>query len=328
MKTRKTILALFVLALIPPMAGQSFAQKMRVGYWTSGFSLGFGSVMEQMKFAESQGLSVEWVKFAEVNGPTRAIVSNAIDIAFAAPSTNSIGIAADGVPVKIVLATQIAEAQIVALDSSSIKSASDLKGKKIGMSPPGSATHAIATAILDQNFNLKQGDYSVAPGNEAQLAQFLTQRDIDAGVLRSVTLAQMEEVKLRRLGSVVDEWKKLTKGNAPPILAVTIVYNDYLAKNADAVAKFIAATRNALQYGSKNKPRVGEILQKAANMNANDARAYASQWDGAYIASFEPADIASLKKMYDIVKAAGGATKDASDSAFDTGPYLRAKNIK
>lgn len=193
---------------------------------------------------------------------------------------------------------------------------------------PGSATHAIATAILDHNFGLKQNDYSVAPGNEAQLAQFLSQKDIDAGVLRSVTLAQMEEVKLRRLGSIVDEWKKLTKGNAPPILAVTIVYNDYLAKNADAVAKFIAATRNALQYGSKNKPRVAEILQKAANMTATDARAYASQWDGAYIASFEPADIASLKRMYDIVKAAGGATKDAPDSAFDPGPYMRSKKIK
>jgi NitT/TauT family transport system substrate-binding protein len=63
-------------------------------------------------------------------------------------------------------------------------------------------------------------------------------------------------------------------------------------------------------------------------MNATDARAYANQWDGAYIASFEPADIASLKKMYDIVKAAGGATKDAPDSAFDAGPYMRAKKIK
>jgi NitT/TauT family transport system substrate-binding protein len=230
--------------------------------------------------------------------------------------------------VKLVLATQIAEAQVVVLDGSPIKAIGDLKGKKIGMSPPGSATHAIATAILDHNFGLKQNDYSVAPGNEAQLAQFLGQKEIDAGVLRSVTLAQMEEVKLRRLGSVVDEWKKLTKGNAPPILAVTIVYSDYLTKNADAVAQFIAATRNALQYGSKNKPRVAEILQKAANMNATDARAYANQWDGAYIASFEPADIASLKKMYDIVKAAGGTTKDAPDSVFDAGPYNRAKKIK
>jgi NitT/TauT family transport system substrate-binding protein len=268
------------------------------------------------------------VKFAEVNGPTRAIVSNAIDVAFAAPSTNSISIAADGVPVKIVLATQIAEAQIVVPEGSPVKTIADLKGKKIGMSPPGSATHAIATAILEQNFGIKPKEYSIAPGNEAQLAQFLIQKEIDAGVLRSVTLAQMEEIKLRRLASVVDEWKKLTKSSAPPILAVTIVYNNYLAKNQESVAKFIAATSQALQYGSKNKSRVAEILQKAANMNATDARAYANQWDGAYIASFEPADIDSLKRMYGIVKATGAAAKDPPDGAFDSGPYLRAKKLK
>ena len=137
MKITKSIVAAFVLAMALSVPGQLLAQKMKVGYWTSGFSLGFGAVMEQMKFAETQGLNVEWVKFAEVNGPTRAIVSNAIDIAFAAPSTNSMGIAADGVPVKIVLATQIAEAQIVVLDGSPIKAVADLKGKKIGMSPAG-----------------------------------------------------------------------------------------------------------------------------------------------------------------------------------------------
>jgi len=328
MKTKRVVMVVFVLAVALTVPGPLFGQKMKVGYWTSGFSLGFGAVMEQMKFAEKEGLNVEWVKFAEVNGPTRAIVSNAIDVAFAAPSTNSIGIAADGVPVKIVLATQIAEAQIVGLEDSPIKAITNLKGKKIGMSPAGSATHAIATAILDQNFGIKPNEYSIAPGNEAQLAQFLIQKEIDAGVLRSVTIAQMADAKLRRLGSIVDEWKKLTKGNAPPILAVTIVYSDYLQKNQDAVAKFIVATRTGLQYGSKNKPSVAEILQKAANMNATDARAYANQWDGAYIASFEPQDIASLKRMYDIVKAAGGATKDPPDSAFDTVPYTRSTQIK
>ena len=328
MKTKRVVIVVFVLAVALTVPGPLFGQRMKVGYWTSGFSLGFGSVMEQMKFAEKEGLNVEWVKFAEVNGPTRAIVSNAIDVAFAAPSTNSIGIAADGVPVKIVLATQIAEAQIVGLEGSPIKAITNLKGKKIGMSPAGSATHAIATAILDQNFGIKPNEYSIAPGNEAQLAQFLIQKEIDAGVLRSVTIAQMADAKLRRLGSIVDEWKKLTKGNAPPILAVTIVYSDYLQKNQDAVTKFIVATRTGLQYGSKNKPSVAEILQKAANMNATDARAYANQWDGAYIASFEPQDIASLKRMYDIVKAAGGATKDPPDSAFDTVPYTRATQIK
>lgn len=316
----------FVVAAFIP--SRLFAQKIKVGYWTSGFSLGFGTVIEQMKFAEKEGLDIEWVKFAEVNGPTRAIVSNAIDVAFAAPSTASISIAADGVPVKIVLATQIAEAQIVVLEDSPIKTVASLKGKKIGMSPPGSATHALTTAILDQNFGIKLKEYSVVPGNEARLAQFLIQKEIDAAAIRSVTIAQMEEAKLRRLASVVDEWKKLTKSNAAPILAVTIVYNDYLSKNPEAVAKFIAATRKAVEYGSKNKQRVAEMLQKAANMNAADAQAYANQWDGAYMASFEPQDIASLKRMHEIIKAAGGAKKDAPESAFDPGPYNRSKQIK
>jgi NitT/TauT family transport system substrate-binding protein len=314
--------ALFVLATPP-----AFAQKARVGYWTSGFSLGFGSVMEQMKFAEQQGLDVEWVKFAEVNGPTRAIVSHGIDIAFAAPSTASMQIAGDGVPIRIVLATQILEGQIVVPSNSPIKSVQELKGRKIGMSPPGSATHAITSAILENNFGMKTADYSVVPGNEGRLAQFLVQKEIDAAAIRSVTIAQIEEAKPRALASIVDEWKKLTKSSAVPILAVTIVHNDYLAKNPQAVAQFIAAVRKALEFGAKNRQRVSEILQKSANMKSDDALAYASQWEGAYMASFEPSDIASLKRLHQIAKAAGAVKKDPPDSAFATEPYERSKKI-
>lgn len=317
-----------VLAFFTALPGGAWAQKIKVGYWTSGFSLGFGAVMEQMKFAEKEGLDVEWVKFAEVNGPTRAIVPRAIDLAFAAPSTASMNIAADGVPVRIVLATQIAEAQLVVLADSPIKSVAEFKGRKIGMSPPGSATHAIATAILEHNFGLKSGSYSVAPGNESRLAQFLIQKEIDAASIRSVTIAQMQETKLRRLASVVDEWKKLTKSNAAPILAVTIVHSDYVTKNPEAVARFIAATRKGLEFGSQNKAKVAEILQKAANMKPDDAKAYAEQWDGAYMASFEPADIASLKRMHEILLAGGTAKKPVPDSAFLAEPYQHSKKIK
>jgi len=324
----RTWAALLAAAAMLLPAGPAAAQKIKVGYWTSGFSLGFGAVMEQLRFAEKEGLDVEWVKFAEVNGPTRAIVPHAIDLAFAAPSTASMSVAADGVPIRIVLATQIAEAQLMTLDGSPIKSAAELRGKKIGMSPPGSATHAIVTAILEHNFGLKPGDYSVVPGNESRLAQFLAQKEIDAASIRSVTIAQMNELKLRRLASIVDEWKKLARTSAPPILGVTIVHNDYLARNQEAVAKFIAATRKALEFGAKNKPRVAEILQKSANMDATDARAYADQWEGAYMASFEPADIASMKRLNEIVRASGGAKKDPPDSAFFAEPYQRSKQIK
>ncbi len=319
-----------ILALAALLAaGTAHAQKIKVGYWTSGFSLGFGVVMEQLKFAEKEGLDVEWVKFAEVSGPLRAIVPQTIDLAFAAPSTASMSIAADGVPVKIVLATQIAEAQIVVPAGSPIKSMADLKGKKVGMSPPGSATHAIVSSVLEGNYGLKGPDYNVVPGNEGRLAQFLLQKEVDAASIRSVTIAQMsEDVKLVRLASVVDEWKKLTKSNAEPILAVTIVHSDYVAKNPEAVAKFIAATRKALEFGSKNKDKVAELLEKSANMKPAGAKAYASQWDGAYMASFEASDVASLKRMHEIRKAAGATKADPPDAAFLTGPYQRSKSIK
>jgi sulfonate transport system substrate-binding protein len=303
------------------------AQKIKVGYWTSGFSLGFGAVMEQMKFAEKEGLDVEWVKFAEVNGPTRAIVSHGIDLAFAAPSTASMQITGDGVPVKIVLATQILEGQFVVLPGSPVKTLADLRGKKIGMSPPGSATHAITTAILE-SYGLKPADYTVVPGNEGRLAQFLTQKEIDVAAIRSVTIAQIDEVKPRRIASIVDEWKKLTKAPAAPILAVTIVHNDYVAKQGQAVAQFIAATRKTLEYGAKNPKEVAAILQKSANMKPDDALAYANQWEGAYMASFEAHDVASLKRLHQIAKAAGAVKKDPPDNAFATEPFQRSKQIR
>jgi len=140
--------------------------------------------------------------------------------------------------------------------------------------------------------------------------------------------AKVMSLKTVYIASIVAEWKKLTKSSAVPILAVTIVHNDYVAKQPQGVAQFIAAVRRALEFGAKNHQRVAEILQKSANMKADDALAYANQWEGAYMASFEPSDIASLKRLHQIAKAAGVVKNDPPDGAFASEPWERAKNIK
>ena len=317
---------LFAASAVSPAA--ALAQKIKVGYWTSGVSLGFGSVLEQGKFLEKEGLEVEFVKFADANGPTRAIASNAIDVAIGASAAGAFNIAADGLPIKIILGTQLAEAQFTVLADSPVKSFADFKGKKIGMSPPGSATHAIAAALLENNYGLKPADYTVVPGTEPRLAQFLIQKDIDIAAIRSTTVAQMNEVKLRGLGNFLDEWKKMTKSTASPFIGIAIVHNDYLAKNPDGIVKFIVGMRKTLEFGSKNKKQVAEILQKAANLPADDAQAYANLWDNIYRVTFEPQDIATLKRMNDIFRAGGTAKKDLPDSAFLAEPYLKSKQIK
>src|SRR5258706_9052966 len=322
--TRAALAAVAMALAISPAA----AQKIKIGYWTSGVSLGFGSVLEQGRFLEKEGLDVEYVKFADVNAPTRAIVSNAIDIAIGASAAGALNIAADGLPIKFFLGTQLAEAQSTVLADSPIKSIADFKGKKIGMSPPGSATHAIAAALLENNHGLKPSDYTVVPGTEPRLAQFLIQKEIDAAAIRSTTVAQMNEVKLRGLGNFLDEWKKMTKSNASPFIGIAIVHNDYLAKNPDAEVRFIVGMRKALEFGSKNKKQVAEILQKAANLPADDALAYANLWDNIYRVTFEPQDIATMKRMNDIFKAGGTAKTDVPDSAFYADSYIKSKQIK
>jgi NitT/TauT family transport system substrate-binding protein len=160
---------LVLVAVLTGAASASAQEKIKVGYWTSGFSVGFGGVLEAGKFLERQGLVPEYVHFSDVNGPTKAIITNSIDVAFAAPATGAFTLGIQGAPIEIVLATQVAEATFVAKEGSPVRSLADLKGKKVGMSPAGSATYAIVRAVLEKNHNLKGSDYTAVPGGDARL---------------------------------------------------------------------------------------------------------------------------------------------------------------
>jgi NitT/TauT family transport system substrate-binding protein len=60
------------LALSAVATSPARAEKVRIGYWNSGTSLGFGAVMEAMKFVEKEGLEVEYIQFPDLNAPTKA----------------------------------------------------------------------------------------------------------------------------------------------------------------------------------------------------------------------------------------------------------------
>src|SRR5712691_176071 len=154
---------LILLAYQMPATAQ---EKIKVGYWTSGFSVGCGAVLEAGKFLEREGLAPEFIRFSDVNAPTKTLLTNSIDVAFGTSTNGAFSIAAQGAPVELMLSTQVAEATFVAREGSPLASPADFRGKKIGMSPAGSATYAIAVAILERNYGLKPSDYTAVPGNE------------------------------------------------------------------------------------------------------------------------------------------------------------------
>src|SRR5262245_47938513 len=326
MNCRKRLTALCLAVPLALAASAACAQeKIKVGYWTSGFSVGFGAVLEAGKFLEQAGLAPEYIKFSDVNGPTKALITQSIDVAFAASANGAFTLAIQGAPVEIVLATQVAEATFVAKDGSPLKTLADLKGKKVGMSPAGSATYAIVASVLEHNFGLKPSDYTAVGGNEGQLVRLLDRGDVDAASLRAVTLASVPELKLQTLGRLIDEWKKMTGTNALPILGVSVVHKTFSRQHPDAVVKFVRGMIAATKFGRDQPAKAAEMLSRAANLDAKDATSYARLWSEIYVATMEPADIATLKTMAQIFKAIGTIEGNVPDSVFVAAPFEQAK---
>jgi ABC-type nitrate/sulfonate/bicarbonate transport system substrate-binding protein len=246
-------------------------------------------------------------------------------VAFAAPTTGAFALAAQGAPVEVILATQIAESTFVAKDGSPLRSLSDLKGKKVGMSPVGSATYAIVATLLERNYGIKASDFTPVPGNEGQLVQYLQRGDVDAASLRAVTIASVPDLKLQVLGKAVDEWKKMTKSDAAPILATAIVHKTYSHANPEAVVKFVRAMIAASDFGRTNTAKAAEMLGQASNLDAKDASPYARLWSDIYIATMAPETVASFKAMAEIFRASKTIEGAVPDSLYATGPYQRAK---
>lgn len=320
--------ALLAVASLSSIAAHA-ADRVRIGYWTSGVSLGYGAVLEAGQFLAKRGIEAEFVHFPDVNAPLRALAAGSIDLAFGAPLAGVFGTAAQGVPLRIFAATQPADVQFVVPADSPIRSLGELRGKKVGMSPAGSSVAVIAGAVLAGNYQIKASEFSLVGGNESRLAQFLAQKQVDAAALRSVTVSQIEgEVKLRRLGSFADEWKKLTRSDAVPYIGVGAVRAELVDKQPEVVARVIAALRDTLAWGDTHHDEVVQILRRQANLPEDDARAYVALWNTLNRVGFEQADIDTLRRQHQVFTESGLVKGELRDDLFATRPYALSKNLK
>ena len=321
---------LLSISLAFACASSASAATLRVGYWTSGISLGFGSVLEAEQFFQKEGLDVTFVHFPDVNAPTTALASNSIDLAFGASLAGVFSLAQQGVPVRIVAATQIVDAELVVLADSPIHSPSDLRGKRIGMSPIGAATTGVGTAVLEGNYGLKLSDYQLISGDEPRLAQFLTQKNVDAAVLRPSTIALIpgSEQKLRVLGTLSNEWKKMTKSASPAYIGVAGMRSDWIDAHPADAAKVIAAMRKAYDFGVQHPEQVTKDVQKMAHLNDSGAQFYANNWSTMNAVSMKDSDIDTLKRTFDVFKAAGTLKGTPAAQTFDQAPYLASLKLK
>lgn len=305
------------------------ADKVRIGYWTSGVSLGFGAVLEAKGFLSERGIDAEFIHFPDVNAPLAALATGSIDLAFGAPLAGVFSTAANGVPIRIFAATQPADVQFVVPADSPIQSIAEFKNKKVGMSPAGSSVAVIAGAILAGNYQIKPTEFSLVGGNESRLAQFLAQKQVDGAALRSVTVAQLgEELKVRRLGSFAGEWKTLTHSESIPYIGVGAVRSELVDAHPEVVARVIAGMRDTLAWGDAHRDDVADILHRKANLSADDARTYVSLWNEMNRVAFAEADIATLREQHAVFAESGLVKGSLDEALFATAPFRQANALK
>ena len=300
-------------------------EKVRVGYWTSGVSLGFGTVLEEQKFLEKEGLDVEFVRFPDLAAQIRALASGSIDVTFGSPLSAIYAADEEGVPVVLIGASQPADAVVVVPEDSPVKTLADLKGKKVGGTYPTAAVSVLLNTIADQGYGVKPEDFLIVAGNESRLVQFLAQKQVDASVLRTVTLDQVgKELKLKTIANLGDVWKKITKNDAPPYIGTVAATTDFAVRNPDAAARVIRGLIEAQKWGSANKDQVATIMEKKANLPEKDARVFASRWDSMYRTAFDPVTIKTLKLEHEAFKKVGVIKGQLNEAVFVTEPYKKA----
>src|SRR5262245_14074053 len=138
---RRGIIAAMLAALVLPAGSALALDKVRVGKAVpNSFAFGTTEVGIDAKIFEKEGLEIEVTSFRGDAQMQQALTANSVDIGLG--SGPGMGFRIKGVPAIAVAAMYGAPSNLALLvaPNSPIKSAADLKGKRVGVTTAGSLT--------------------------------------------------------------------------------------------------------------------------------------------------------------------------------------------
>lgn len=237
MKLLPRLLPLFIALLTLPAAAQSDL-KIRIAF-PSGMNGIYPTVMERAGIAKKHGLDAEFSFFQ--NGPPmmEALAAGSID-----------AVITSLMPITSFLSKQPGKAAVVAQlgysshslmvpKDSPVAGLKDLKGKRIAVSFGTDSHHDVLSSLRAAGMDpAKDVKLLNTPPNELLLA--LSQNFADAIVIRQPQVLRLQQ----QFGAkIVQTW---------PFRFLSIMRSDYVAKNPDAQARYLAALRESVLWTVKN----------------------------------------------------------------------------
>jgi len=253
------------------------------------------NVGDQLGIFKKHGLDLKIVDFESGAKMTQALAAGSIDIGDGAGT--EIVLAAKGVPAMAVCETAgpFPFLSVGVPYDSPAKSLDDLKGKKIGISSPGSLTDWLAHELAKQKGWGPNGITTVGIGNPAPgiIAAF-RQGIVDADISVTSLFLTMEENKTGRVLSTVDKF-------VGPAASGTLYATEKLMKsNPQALRTFLVAWLETIDYMLSHKAETVAITQKITGFSESVmSREYDFVRDMySRDCKFRPESMATLKRSF------------------------------
>ena len=145
----------------------------------------------------------------------------------------------------------------------SVKSMEDLKGKTLYLTGKGTTPDYVLQYLLTEN-GMSTQDLTLEYKSEAtEVAALLAENPDAVGLLPQpfVTAACMQNEALSIVMDMTKEWDEVQgEDGSSLVTGVTVVNNEFLQQNPEAVAKFIEEHKESTAYANENVEAAAELV--------------------------------------------------------------------
>jgi NitT/TauT family transport system substrate-binding protein len=199
---------------------------------------------------QKHGLDVETIYTSGSGETLQPVIAGGVDLGIAVGTLGAMAAYAKGAPVRVVGAQATGAADYwYAKASSPIRSLKDTDGRTIAFSTNGSSTHSVVLAFIKE-FGLAAKP--TATGNPSSTLTAVMTDQVDVGwAAPPFGLKEMGEGKIRLIARATDA--SIVRGRT---IRVIVANAQALAQRADAIARFMQAYRETLDYMYGDNPQV------------------------------------------------------------------------
>jgi NitT/TauT family transport system substrate-binding protein len=263
--------AIFAIWLLLASATFSFAQAQKPQQLKLAFSTNTPHntplwVAKDKKMFDKHGLDVQMLFVMGGALATQMLAAGEIQISANAPAA-LFGLIAAGQKLAMFLGLSNTS-PFTLVTQPTIKTAADLRGKRIGTARFGGSSHLSALIALDHlKLDLKRDKIALLQtGLDPERVAALEQKGLDGAMLQRLATKTM-------VSKGYTELLNLTKAKVPYQNTVLAARRDYMSSHANAFHAFVTATVEAYAFifNKENKEQVKEVIARNLRLPSSEA---------------------------------------------------------